>query len=128
MRRVGPQHQAGSDALLTLSTYLKLKEIYFRNASDQRHGNILYGIFAHKEDSATEYGWPITDYPSMVFNGYGMGNMPMMVPPHYPTDNIAGGFYNMNYNMIYNFGSNFPSAESKSRKFDSPVGKGKGSK
>lgn len=65
----------------------------------------------------------------MVFNGYGMGNMPMMAPPHYPTDNIAGGFFNMHYNMIYNFGSNFSVENNKgTRKFDSPVGKGKGSK
>lgn len=28
--RIGPQHQAGSDSLLTAATFFKLKQVHFR--------------------------------------------------------------------------------------------------
>ncbi|KAK9811010.1 hypothetical protein WJX73_005771 [Symbiochloris irregularis] len=45
VERLGPQHQAGSDSLLTASTFLKLKELFF-TASDAvtKHQGILYGL------------------------------------------------------------------------------------
>lgn len=45
VQRIGPEHQAGSDSLLTLQVYMKLAQKYFsglENAS--RHAGILYGM------------------------------------------------------------------------------------
>ena len=51
VERIGPQHQAGSDALLTSRTFFRLREVYFAppagkdlNASLERYVNVLYGL------------------------------------------------------------------------------------
>ncbi|KAF2070175.1 hypothetical protein CYY_008502 [Polysphondylium violaceum] len=42
--RIGPQHQAGSDSLLTLSTFFKLREEFFENDIDDfKYKGVLYG-------------------------------------------------------------------------------------
>jgi len=41
--RIGPQHQAGSDSLLTANTFLKFKEKYFPEGVAD-HKNVLYGL------------------------------------------------------------------------------------
>lgn len=43
--RIGQQHQAGSDALLTAATFFKMREYYFDNAiDDAKYLNILFGL------------------------------------------------------------------------------------
>ena len=43
--RTGPPHQAGSDSLLTASTFLKMREIYFNNQiDDSEYSGKLYGL------------------------------------------------------------------------------------
>lgn len=43
--RVGPQHQAGSDALLTMHTFFKLKKQYFEDEiDDEKYLGVLYGL------------------------------------------------------------------------------------
>jgi len=43
--RIGPQHQAGSDSLLTAATFFKLRRVFFDdNIDDERYLNILYGL------------------------------------------------------------------------------------
>ena len=45
--RIGPQHQAGSDSLLTASSFIKLTRTYFaKDAADglESHQGILYGL------------------------------------------------------------------------------------
>eukprot|EP01122_Echinamoeba_exundans_P015919 TRINITY_DN789_c0_g2_i1.p1 TRINITY_DN789_c0_g2~~TRINITY_DN789_c0_g2_i1.p1 ORF type:complete len:314 (+),score=40.07 TRINITY_DN789_c0_g2_i1:124-942(+) len=43
--RVGPQHQAGSDALLTMHTFFKLKKQYFEDEiDDDKYLGVLYGL------------------------------------------------------------------------------------
>ncbi|KAM6493620.1 Ribonuclease H-like domain containing protein [Amanita muscaria] len=43
--RTGPSHQAGSDSLLTASTFFKLCEIYFNNQiDDEEYSGKLYGL------------------------------------------------------------------------------------
>jgi CCR4-NOT transcription complex subunit 7/8 len=43
--RVGPQHQAGSDALLTMHTFFKLKKQYFEDdIDDDKYLGVLYGL------------------------------------------------------------------------------------
>lgn len=45
VERIGPQHQAGSDSLLTASTFLKLKEAFFSGLEAvAKHQGILYGL------------------------------------------------------------------------------------
>ncbi|XP_071951500.1 CCR4-NOT transcription complex subunit 7-like [Antedon mediterranea] len=43
--RIGPQHQAGSDSLLTLQTFFKMRENYFEdNIDDDKYLGHLYGL------------------------------------------------------------------------------------
>jgi len=56
VERIGPQHQAGSDALLTCRTFMKLREVYFPppdslpkggdglDAGLAAYENVLYGL------------------------------------------------------------------------------------
>ena len=44
-KRIGPQHQAGSDALMTCSAFFKMKSIYFDNQiEDEKFLGQLYGL------------------------------------------------------------------------------------
>uniref|UniRef100_A0A6B2LE28 poly(A)-specific ribonuclease n=1 Tax=Arcella intermedia TaxID=1963864 RepID=A0A6B2LE28_9EUKA len=43
--RIGPQHQAGSDALLTLQAFFKMKELFFEgHIDDDKYRGVLYGL------------------------------------------------------------------------------------
>ena len=43
--RIGPSHQAGSDSLLTASTFFKMRELYFEDSIDDTEYNAkLYGL------------------------------------------------------------------------------------
>ncbi|KAJ7095721.1 ribonuclease H-like domain-containing protein [Mycena belliarum] len=43
--RIGPSHQAGSDSLLTASTFFKMREIYFHDhVDDTEYSGKLYGL------------------------------------------------------------------------------------
>ena len=45
VKRIGPQHQAGSDSLLTGLTYFAMSEMYFENQlDDERYMGSLYGL------------------------------------------------------------------------------------
>lgn len=48
VKRIGPQHQAGSDSLLTSSTFFELVNVYFGSGSKcgevKKHVDILYGL------------------------------------------------------------------------------------
>lgn len=47
LERVGPQHQAGSDSLLTGSAFFKMREMFFEdNIDDAKYGGHLYGLGA----------------------------------------------------------------------------------
>ncbi|KAH9011662.1 ribonuclease H-like domain-containing protein, partial [Lactarius pseudohatsudake] len=48
--RIGPPHQAGSDSLLTASTFFKMRELYFRATDCAEFNGKLYGLgetFSH---------------------------------------------------------------------------------
>ncbi|CAL1712732.1 unnamed protein product [Somion occarium] len=54
--RIGPSHQAGSDSLLTASTFFKMREIYFNDhIDDAEYNGKLYGLatIAEREDRGT---------------------------------------------------------------------------
>jgi len=43
--RIGPQHQAGSDSLLTCNTFFKMRSLFFENSiDDSKYLGILYGL------------------------------------------------------------------------------------
>lgn len=45
VERIGPQHQAGSDALLTALTFFKMRELYFNSGlDDEKVANQLFGL------------------------------------------------------------------------------------
>lgn len=45
MRRVGPQHQAGSDSLLTMAVFFKMKRLYFEDKIDNdKYCGVLFGL------------------------------------------------------------------------------------
>ena len=45
VERIGPEHQAGSDSLLTQATFYKMRKLFFEDEmDDDRHMNILYGL------------------------------------------------------------------------------------
>ncbi|KAI8865901.1 CAF1-domain-containing protein [Ramicandelaber brevisporus] len=46
--RIGQQHQAGSDSILTMSTFFKMQQLFFEDRiDDDRHLGILYGLNSH---------------------------------------------------------------------------------
>ncbi|XP_077983781.1 CCR4-NOT transcription complex subunit 7-like [Glandiceps talaboti] len=45
LKRIGPQHQAGSDSLLTSMSFFKMREIYFEDfVDDVKYSGHLYGL------------------------------------------------------------------------------------
>ncbi|GAA6000729.1 hypothetical protein JCM10207_004628 [Rhodosporidiobolus poonsookiae] len=42
--RIGAQHQAGSDSLLTSATWFKMRDKFFENELDEKYMGILYGL------------------------------------------------------------------------------------
>jgi len=45
VERIGPQHQAGSDSLLTSATFFKMKQSFFENRIDNsKYLGVLYGL------------------------------------------------------------------------------------
>jgi hypothetical protein len=115
VKRIGPQHQAGSDALLTLSTYFKLRTTYLKGVPEQKHSNVLYGIGPYGSEGLNDYVWQnfiVSEYPYMMMNSYGMTNMNPMMSSNYYAQNdtiynsVGNSQYNMGYNLYNNFGSN----------------------
>jgi len=49
VERIGPQHQAGSDSLLTACTFFKLKQVHFPDADMEKYVGVLYGLGADAE-------------------------------------------------------------------------------
>ncbi|XP_071846451.1 CCR4-NOT transcription complex subunit 7-like [Apostichopus japonicus] len=57
IHRVGPQHQAGSDSLLTILAFLKMRESYFEdNIDDDKYCGHLYGLGSAYINNGTTYG------------------------------------------------------------------------
>ncbi|KRX47304.1 CCR4-NOT transcription complex subunit 7, partial [Trichinella sp. T9] len=68
VRRVGPQHQAGSDSLLTGKVYFKMKQTLFEgNINEQTFSGYLFGLSvpgANLVDAVSTDGMPSSDESS----------------------------------------------------------------
>ena len=138
MKRIGPQHQAGSDSLLTLSTYFKLKTTYLKGVPEMKHSNVLYGIGPHGTEGLSDYvlqNFIVSEYPYTMYSNYGMNTMntmnPMMNSNYYSQQeamysNPGNNQYNMPYNVYDNYGSNMymEAPNQKQKKFNKMVMKG----
>jgi len=101
IKRFGAMHQAGSDALLTLSTFFKVMKSYLKSVSEQKYMNVLDGIPLHNVHS-DEVWRKAMEYPYMMFNNYGMQNMQMMEPSYFAqADTLYSNMANNPYKMHY---------------------------
>jgi CCR4-NOT transcription complex subunit 7/8 len=54
--RIGPQHQAGSDSLLTMSTFFQLRKIFFDDKiEDEKFAGQLYGLTSYSYASYQQH-------------------------------------------------------------------------
>lgn len=52
--RIGPQHQAGSDSLLTCTTFFKMRQMFFEDRiDDQKYLGYLYGLKCSPNNNTT---------------------------------------------------------------------------
>jgi len=106
VKRIGTPHQGGSDSLLTLSTYFKIKESYLKNTPESKYTNILFGLRS-SDDEYSESAWSsyyMGDYTTMMMNNFTRPNSMHMMGNFYPTTNDAQFYPSMpmhNY-MGYN--------------------------
>ena len=115
--RIGPKHQAGSDSLVTLAAFFKLKETLFKidPSAIEKNENILFGVgpgfiesnyhWNYKYNVNTfiyDYNDQSNLYPSSYWN---IQNFPNYYPPgNYPPTEIFLRNTNLGSNFNY---SNF---------------------
>jgi len=83
VERIGPQHQAGSDSLLTSLTFFKMKQLFFENNIDNsKYLGVLYGLGA-------PYYYPQNGKDFQTLNGSAQDqDMNSRSPPNSKKDNI----------------------------------------
>jgi CCR4-NOT transcription complex subunit 7/8 len=89
VERIGPEHQAGSDSLLTQATFYKMRMLFFEGEmDDERHMNILYSL----ERGANLARGPQNDVSYSSKGGGGASaNAPGTAPPSNPAPAPTGG-------------------------------------
>jgi len=127
LKRFGTMHQAGSDALLTLSTFFKIKKTYIKTDTENKYINVLDGISQHGDDL-----WRkslVSDYNYMMYNGYSMHNMQMMDSQYYgQTEAMYNSVANNPYKMPFysNYTTNpYQEPAGKAKKYETSTGKAK---
>jgi len=103
IERIGPQHQAGSDSLLTSATFFKMKKQFFENQiDDTKYMGILYGL-------TSSYTNPNANNNNNNSNNNNSSNtMNASTPP--PTSpisaSLSSSFTTISSNSILNSNSN----------------------
>jgi len=58
VERIGPQHQAGSDSLLTCQTFFKMKHLYFEDKiDDEKYKGVLFGLGSSASSNSVVVPW-----------------------------------------------------------------------
>ena len=110
IRRIGNQHQAGSDSLLTLSSFFRLKESLLKNTNNAKYENILFGIEGesdgYPELFSGVYMIPDMSAHMVMGGGYAMPPNVMMNARYFmpPSDNFMNNMDMSNYNYGMMFG------------------------
>jgi len=120
-------HQAGSDALLTLSTFFKIKKGYIKTDTENKYINVLDGISQHGDDLWRKS--MVSDYNYMMYNGYGMHNMQIMDSQYYGQteamyNTVASNPYKMQFFSGYNTNP-YQEPNPKAKKYETSTGKAK---
>lgn len=80
IERIGPQHQAGSDSLLTGAAFFKMREMFFEdNIDDAKYCGHLYGLGTSYVQNGTGY----------EMNVYGTQNHNSVSTPHEDTNSTS---------------------------------------
>lgn len=67
INRIGPQHQAGSDSLLTAKTFFKMKQMYFDDVvDDEMYLGCIYGL---NQESSRAWIYSIEKCHFLIRNG-----------------------------------------------------------
>ena len=82
VERIGPEHQAGSDSLLTQATFFKMRQLFFEGEmDDDRHMNILYNL---ERGANLARGAPSSggaEAPTVYMSSKASANAPGTAPP-----------------------------------------------
>eukprot|EP01132_Coremiostelium_polycephalum_P005081 gene5081-6325_t len=127
IKRIGPQHQAGSDSLLTGTTFFKMRKMFFENQiDDNKYQGILYGLTSYSQQdlnnnsnnsnnnssSSTSNGTPNgtpTKYYSNSSSQQQSHYQPTTPPPNIYSNGITTTPTNNNYYYSYNNYNNYNS-------------------
>ena len=101
---MGEEHQAGSDALLTLAVYLKLKEKYSHLVLEVTNLNIIYMLDGDDEEGREYYQdyYYLNEYPNNFYNSYNLNNIGNIMTNFYQNQTdpyTMQGIYS-NYNDV----------------------------
>jgi len=81
IERIGPQHQAGSDSLLTSATFFKMRKLFFENQiDDSKYMGILYGLTSSYTNSITN-GGPTTNNNTQYYSSQPLQSYPQIPQP-----------------------------------------------
>lgn len=87
--RIGPQHQAGSDSLLTAATFFKMRGKFFEDAIDSKMMGVLYGLNSASAPAPTNVTHGATHFPLPQGATPGGGVTPAVTPAPTPLGNAA---------------------------------------
>ena len=71
--RIGPEHQAGSDSLLTQATFFKLRQAYFEDyLDDDQYLGVLWGLGTGVSGNGGGFQFGGSPHPGAM-SGHGLG-------------------------------------------------------
>ncbi|GAN07390.1 CCR4 associated factor [Mucor ambiguus] len=73
--RIGPQHQAGSDSLLTCTTFFKMRQMFFEDRiDDQKYLGYLYGLKCSRNSTSVQALTAATSNLTLAISDESNGN------------------------------------------------------